>query len=167
MVVFLVDPDTGKIVEANTAACSYYGYSKGQLTRLKITDINTLPDEELKKRVDEVMSKTQGRFFFTHRLANGEIRNVESFVGPIVVNGKHLLYSMVHDITERVQAEKAFWGSQERYRLLIESMNDGFVILDENDLFSFVNDKFLDMLGCAGDEVLGNHTLRFLDEKSK
>jgi PAS domain S-box-containing protein len=167
MAMFLIEPDTGKIVEANSAACSFYGYTKKELTELKMTDINILPDEELKKLVDEIISKTQGRFFFTHRLANGEIRNVESFAGPIVVNGKHLLYSIVHDITERVQAEKAFWGSQERYRLLIESMNDGFAILDEKDLFSFVNDKFLDMLGFSEDEVLGNHTLRFLDEKNK
>ena len=167
MVVFLVDPDTGKIVEGNSAACSFYGYSKEQLTRLRITDINTLPDEELRKLVEEIMSKTQGRFFFTHRLASREIRNVESFVGPIVVNGKQLLYSMVHDITERVQAEKAFWESQERYRLLIKSMNDGFAILDKNDLFSFVNDKFLDMLGCLLDEVIESHADRFLDQKNQ
>jgi PAS domain S-box-containing protein len=167
MVVFLVEPDTGKIVEANSAACSFYGYSKEQLTHLKITDINTLPDEDLRKLADDIMSKTQGRFFFTHRLANGEIRNIESFVGPIVVNGRHLLYSMVHDITERMQAEKAFWESQERYRLLIESMNDGFAILDENDLFSFVNDRFLDMVGCSEDEVIGDRTIRLLDEKNQ
>ncbi len=46
-VMLLIDPETAEIVNANPAACSFYGYSREQLKRKKITDINTLSEREV------------------------------------------------------------------------------------------------------------------------
>jgi PAS domain S-box-containing protein len=166
-VILLIHPDTWDIVDANPAACSFYGYRKEELTSKQITEINILPREEIKRILKGVRTTPQRHFAFPHRLASGEIRQVESFTGPITMNGKTLLYTMVHDITERVRAEKAFWESQKRYQLLIESMNDGFAMLDAKDSFTFVNDKFLDMVGYSRDELIGKHTTYLLDEENQ
>ncbi len=45
-------------------------------------------------------------FNFSHRLANGNIRDVEVYSGPIVIQGKQHLYSIIHDVTERKKMEK-------------------------------------------------------------
>ncbi|MEW6489196.1 MAG: PAS domain S-box protein [Thermodesulfobacteriota bacterium] len=102
--MLLIDPASGAIVDANPAACAYYGHSREELTALKITDINTLTQEE----VFAEMARAQQRrhFSFRHRLSSGEVRDVEVYSGPLDLKGRKLLYSIVVDVTDRVRAER-------------------------------------------------------------
>jgi len=104
-VSLLIDPDTGMIVDANDAACQYYGYSKEQLTAMGIFDVNRLPKEKVVRDLMHAKDAGAKHFFSTHFLANGERRNVEVFSGPIAMKGKPLFYSIIHDITDRKRAE--------------------------------------------------------------
>jgi PAS domain S-box-containing protein len=106
-VMLLVDPETGAIMNANPAACIYYGYSREELLAQKITDINTLSPEEVFQEMQRARSEQRKHFEFRHRLASGKIRDVEVFSGPIRIKGRELLYSIVHDDTARKQAEEA------------------------------------------------------------
>jgi PAS domain S-box-containing protein len=101
----LIDPETAEIVDANPAACRYYGYTLAELKEMKITDINTLAREQVAQEMELAKIERRNHFVFSHRLANGEVRPVEVFSGPIELAGRHLLYSIVHDITKRRQAE--------------------------------------------------------------
>ena len=116
--MLLTDPETADIVDANPAAVSFYGYSKEELTAKKITEINTLPLERIREVMKRACSGEEQHFFFQHRLADGTVRDVEVFSGPITVKGKKLLYSIVHDITERRQAEEELHRSYQRLDLL-------------------------------------------------
>ncbi|MCL5994825.1 MAG: PAS domain S-box protein [Chloroflexi bacterium] len=102
---WLVDPQTGAIVDANPAACKFYGYPKQVLLSMRVTDINVLPPKEVHDRMANAWAEREGYFVFKHRLASGEIRDVEVYASPIVVRGRQLLYSIIHDITSRRQAE--------------------------------------------------------------
>ena len=51
---------------------------------------------------------------------------LRSYSGPIQVHGRTLLYSIVHDITERKVAEQALSESREHYRSLFENMLNGY-----------------------------------------
>ena len=104
-VKLLVDPKDGQIVEANQAAVEFYGYPKDQFLEMKISQINPLPWEQIQKKMAEATQKKSANFLFPHRLASGEIRQVEVFTGPVSVGRKQYLYSIVHDVTDRVQAE--------------------------------------------------------------
>jgi PAS domain S-box-containing protein len=106
-VMLLVDQESADIVDANTAACSFYGWSQEKLTSMKITDINMLADEQVFQEIERAKSEARNHFFFRHRLASEEIRDVEVYSGPIRVHGKELLYSIIHDISERKRAEEA------------------------------------------------------------
>jgi PAS domain S-box-containing protein len=103
--MLLIDPGTAIIVDANPAACNFYGYDHDQITRMKITDINTLPHDEVHEEMELAKSQNRRYFNFKHRLANGDIRDVEVYSGPIKFRSRELLYSVVHDITERKLAE--------------------------------------------------------------
>jgi PAS domain S-box-containing protein len=106
-VMLLIDPGSADIVDANPAAVSFYGWSIEALTGKKITDINTLSNEQVFQKMGKAKTEQRRVFYFQHLLANGEIRDVEVFSGPIKVHGRELLYSIIHDITERKQVELA------------------------------------------------------------
>ncbi len=105
-VLLLIDSETGEIVEANPAACCYYGWSKSQLMSMNISDLNLLDDDTILYEMSLAHKEDKNYFIFKHRLANNEIRFVEVYSSPIVVSGRKLLYSIIHDITDRLKAEK-------------------------------------------------------------
>jgi PAS domain S-box-containing protein len=104
-VKLLIDPQTGNIVEANTAACEFYGYRCDELARMRIQDINTLPPAEVQAEMERARQEDRLYFQFQHRLANGDIRHVEVYSGPVISQGRPLLYSIIHDVTDRFITE--------------------------------------------------------------
>ena len=68
------------------------------------------------------MAKSQQRryFDFRHRLASGEIRDVEVCSGPIIVGGRTLLFSVINDVTERKWAKEALRESEELLQSLVQ-----------------------------------------------
>ena len=104
-VMMLIDEATGKIIDANPAAETFYGWSRAELVSMNITDINTLPLEDIKKEMRLALERNKNMFVFRHRRAFGDIRDVEVFSGPIEYLGNRVLYSIVHDATARIKAE--------------------------------------------------------------
>jgi len=66
---------------------------------------------------------------------------------------------MMIDISDRKKAELALRESEERYRTLVETMNEGLALTDENYVFTFVNLRFPEMLGYDREEVIGRQIL--------
>ncbi len=73
----------------------------------------------------------------------------------------------VEDITERKRVKQALRESEERYRGLVETMNEGLNMLDENGLLIYANDKFCKMLGYSRDEIIGHHISEFVDKSNQ
>ena len=65
------------------------------------------------------------QFVFQHRKADGSLRDVEVFSNLIAIEGKNLLYSIVHDITDRKLAESKTEEIKERYEATIEAAQIG------------------------------------------
>ena len=105
-VKLLIDPSTGSIVDANKAAAAYYGWSVEELRNMLIHDINTFSPEEVKCEIENARSTGKNKFMFRHRRANASIRDVEVLTSKIEIAGKDLLYSIVHDVTERNRYEQ-------------------------------------------------------------
>ena len=115
-VKFLINPESGAIVDANPAAYRFYGYKLEDLKHKKITDLNLLPPDQVLRQMAKTVSRQQGEMQFCHRLASGEIRDVAVYSSPITRQGKQLIYSIIHDITKRRQAEEALRQSEARER---------------------------------------------------
>lgn len=104
--MILLDPQSSRIIDANPAACQFYGYPHQKLTTLTLFDLDTLPRAELLKKMEKIHRQKLNQAQFKHHLANGELRDVDVFVGLIRMNGEPLIYAIIHDITERAQRER-------------------------------------------------------------
>ncbi|MBL8063204.1 MAG: GAF domain-containing protein [Anaerolineales bacterium] len=131
-VMLLIDPGSGRILDANQAAEKFYGYTIDQFKRLYITDLNQLPPEQVEVERRRALDRRQSYFIFPHKLANGEVHTVEVHSSPIKLNGNEILFTIVQDITERVQAEEALRTSEAELRALFVSMRDSVLIVDRN-----------------------------------
>ncbi|MBE2295387.1 MAG: GGDEF domain-containing protein [Phycisphaerales bacterium] len=104
-VMLLIDPESGKILDANQSASRYYGYSVEQLRAMVIQNINILPPDAVAQERKQALQAKRSYFIFQHRLADGAIRVVEVYSSPILLQAKPILFSIVHDITERKAQE--------------------------------------------------------------
>ncbi|MGE4519777.1 MAG: PAS domain S-box protein [Desulfobacteraceae bacterium] len=105
-VMIIVDPESGDIIDANITACEYYGYSKDQMKSMKIFSINIWTPEQIKSEMEKAKKEERRYFLFQHRLSSGEIRDVEVYSGPMPLDGKNYLFSIIHDVTERLKVER-------------------------------------------------------------
>ena len=106
-IMLIYDPRTFRIVDANPTACQFYGYTRAQLAALKITDLNGLSLEQAAQAWHDWQRAPHQPYVLKHRLASGEVRDVEAYAGPIEFRGQTYQYSIVHDITGRKQIEDA------------------------------------------------------------
>ena len=128
-IMMLIDPETGEINDANPAASKYYGWSRENICSMNIADINRLSQEEIISEMQLAKNEKRNYFNFKHLLANGEIRDVEVYSGPMEFDDTTLLYSIIHDVTERVQIENELLNNKEKYRkdlLLLLCCNPNF-----------------------------------------
>ncbi len=101
--MLLIDPgQDGLIVDANRAACRFYGYSHEAFCRLHTWEINSLGRNVL-PIMHEVAKLAGGHrpLNFVHRLADGSLRDVQTYAWPLELNGKRLMLSIIHDVTEQ------------------------------------------------------------------
>jgi diguanylate cyclase (GGDEF)-like protein/PAS domain S-box-containing protein len=120
-VQLLIDPESGAIVDANAAACDYYGYTRDEIRTMRIWDINVRGEEAVRTDLSRASSQESSLFHFRHMRASGEIRDVEVHSGPVDAGGgRKLLYSIIHDISERRRAEQALQQSEEKYRVIFD-----------------------------------------------
>lgn len=129
-VMLLINPVTGEIIDANGEAVRFYGYERACLLKMTISDINILSPEQVALERQRAIWGDRKVFLFQHRLASGEIRDVESYVTPIETGRTPLLLSIIHDITDRRRIEKALSESEERLRLALGASNQGWFDID-------------------------------------
>jgi PAS domain S-box-containing protein len=115
-----VDPKSKQIIEANAAALRFYGYTCKQFKKLTAYDINILSPDEIDKKMQEVINSPTQTYIFNHRLASGEIREVEVYVSPIHTDAESKLFITIYDVTEREANKRAL---EENERKLIKAQS--------------------------------------------
>lgn len=101
------DPDTGAIMDANKAAADFYGWPRERLRQMRVGDLNLWGPDRTSHELRQVREGQTSSFQARHRLASGQIRDVEVHSSPIRVRGKTFLHSIIIDVTERLRAERA------------------------------------------------------------
>lgn len=159
VVILLIDPDTGAIVDANNAASSFYGYTREALRQMNINQINTASAVETHARMTEARQNERNHFEFQHRLAEGTVRDVAVFSNPLELDGKALLYSIIMDITEGKEAERLLRESEQRYRTVVKTVAEGIVMHDATGKIIASNYSAEQILGLTANQMMGRDSV--------
>jgi PAS domain S-box-containing protein len=111
-VMLVLDPDTAVILDANEAAARFYGRSRGDLVGVPYRDLSLLSTGEIQVRIGEALSATRTIALGRHRVAGGEIRDVEVYSAAVDVGERTQLHLIIYDVTEKLRLETQLRRSQ-------------------------------------------------------
>jgi PAS domain S-box-containing protein len=157
----------GDLKFTNNTFAEMHGYSLEELVGKNLSIFHT-PEQVPSVETANLELKHTGRF-------KGEIWHVkcDGTVFPTLMHNSLIrdeknkpigMMATLRDISDIKQAEEAMRESEKRYRRLVETMNDGIGIQDENGLITYVNNKFCQMLDYKSDDFIGKLVTNFLDD---
>ncbi|MFW9848404.1 MAG: PAS domain S-box protein [Candidatus Thorarchaeota archaeon] len=157
------------IVFANTALGNILGFSKEELEGLNFANMiapesRTIVAERYKKRIAGVHVPNEYDIFALHK--DGSKRLLRLKAATIEYEGKPAVVSTISDVTEKKKMELAHKESEEKYRTLVENMQDGVAIAQDGNL-EFVNNKLSEILGYSTNELLGKPFLTLIAPQDK
>ena len=136
------------------------------------TMYDLFPREIAERHMDNIKSVLQSgkRGIYENQTpVRGEERWYHTIITPIKRNKGSLESALIIalDITERKHLEEALKISETQYRQLVETMNDGFSMMDEHQMRIYANKRLCEMLGYEHDEIVGFPAAKVLDESNK
>ncbi len=151
-------------VVASEGARRLYGLGQSDWT---ITDVLLIPLPEYQTMLDEAMKrliKNNEPFdteFKIRRPADGELRDIHGIAeyDPY----RHVVFGVIHDITENRRAEENLRRSEERYRIILDNMEEAYYELDLRGNMTFFSGITLKALGYTGEEMQGMSFSRYVD----
>jgi len=158
---WIVDAETGRYVDVNEAACLMLGYTREEMLALRIRDVEfQMTPREIAFNMRKIREDGHAAFSTRHRTKSGGIIDVEVMVNYLPASDQ--CFSFVRNITERKEAEEALRKSEEKYRLLIDTANEGIWVMDACHQTTYVNQAMIHMLGYDQGEIIGRSVEDFL-----
>jgi len=111
-IMLLIDPATGNVADANSAAVDFYGWSRSTMVGMSIESINKASPQEINEKLNETQHNQLKHFFAVHRRADDSFRNVEIHTNLIGREGKPYILSIIYDITDRLETEMKLQKSE-------------------------------------------------------
>ena len=103
----ILDPETARPLEFNTAAHRQLGYSRAEFARLSLADIEAAETpEQTRATINGVRHEGKRDFETRHRTREGQIRHVHVTAQTVEVSGRSVYHCIWRDITESKQAEQ-------------------------------------------------------------
>ena len=161
---------SGRFQYVNPLFQKLSGYKERELLGVYALDL-VYPDDREAVRKNAVESlKTGDSFPYESRFVkkNGEVIWVLERLTSTRYRGKRSTVGSFMDITERKQAEQALAKSEERYRNMVQQMEDTYLETGLNGNFTFVNDAMHRALRYAKEELVGkNYRIIVTEEAAK
>lgn len=155
----IIDPENGCIVDANQAAAEFYGWDRETLLSMSIQDINCLTTEEVSREMAKATAQQRPYFTFSHRIASGEIRQVEVYSGPLDTAEGPRVYAIIHDVTERYIALQHLKDNEAFNKAILNGAAYSIICTDLDGVVTLFNQGAENLLGYRAGEVIGQTTL--------
>ena len=154
--ILVIDPRSGRLLDANTTACESLGYDRDALLELAVPDISTMFDtsEEYVAFIEGGCEDDSPTIEDEHVRADGTTFPVEISASTVTVDEDAYRIAIVRDVTERKERERDLRESRETFEGLFHGINDAVFVHDVDGQFLAVNETARDRLGYDEDELL-------------
>ncbi|HUW00202.1 MAG TPA: PAS domain S-box protein, partial [Gallionella sp.] len=155
--IFRLNPKA-QFLYVNAAACKHLEFSKDELLKMSLFDIN--PDfspEDWAAHWENVSNNGSKRFETRHKRKDGTLVPVEVVANCIELEGELIFTSIVRNITERKHAEMTLL----QLKAAIDTTHEGFWMTDEQGVILEANQAYAKMSGYSVDELRGMQVLQF------
>ena len=98
---------------------------------------------------------------------DGSTFPIELAVSEVKLGHRSIFTGIVRDITSLRQSASALQASEERFRLLVETMNDGLAVQDAQGHIIYVNPRFCQILGYERHCLIGRLVSELMDIGSR
>ncbi|RJQ52472.1 MAG: PAS domain S-box protein [Actinobacteria bacterium] len=158
----------GKILDVNEQSVRATGYTREELLRMSVADIEVDWRPELLPPLwEEIKKKGPRTLYGRHRRKDGSTFPVELRVNPYQFDGRNTMLVLARDISERQEAEERLAESEERYRSLVNAAPDAIVVYADGRIV-FANVAAVRLLGASSEnELLGRQVLDFVHPDSR
>lgn len=159
--MWVFDPLTLAILDANASAAAHSGYDQDALRRMRMTDLLAPGEEQtLREAVARTLHDPPGARLTdvgTHRLRrrDGRPADVEMSWGVVETGGAVTILALGHDVTERNFAEQALWASEAQMRGILETALDAILLMDARGLILSWNPRAEAVFGWTRSEAVG------------
>jgi len=163
--VFLIENETGRILEANGAAEAMYGYSRQELLVMRNTDLSAEPEDTRRVTLTSPMAADQivDIPLRLHHRKDGTVFPVEITGRFFVWQGQPVHIAAIRDISQRKQAEEALRENESRLRAILDSIQTGVLILDpETHTIVDVNPAGANLIGAPREAIVGSPCHKFV-----
>ncbi|MGB9978944.1 PAS domain S-box protein [Methanobacterium sp.] len=133
----------GNFVYINETACKFLGYTKNQLMKLNLHDLNVTEFSKLDFQINNIIKKKELRFQFAHFKKNKTLVPVEIHSKLIELGNEKLILSIIHDITELKKTEKNLrWNINLIHSVAENSPLAFYVVNNKTDSILYINHNF-------------------------
>ncbi len=155
--IYIIDPETGKFLDANKCAWQCLGCSRTELLNMGVSDI--APDftspECLVKYVQELKNHSPITLESVHERKDGTTFPVEVRMSLTELDRKEFLIAIVRDITERQRTEQQFQQTVSQYMAMLDTVPAMVYLKDIDHRYVAVNKAFCDTIGKTSGEIIG------------
>ncbi|MFX1285032.1 MAG: PAS domain S-box protein [Promethearchaeota archaeon] len=160
--IFIYDLQ-GNILDVNQKVLELIGYTKKEIIALDVADLHP-PDmlEASEAAFEEIAKKGFVTFEIDFRKKSGKRISTEVFSRLIEIKGRKVIQGIVRDVSEQKKAHE----SEDKYRTILESIEDGYYEVDLAGNFSFFNKKLCKILRYPENEILGMNYKQYCSEST-
>jgi len=162
---YIIVHRNGIVLLTNDATAKALGYKRDQLINTQILDY-VIP-ENREDVISGMQLRIQGQDIPDYEIsiisADGTLRQVIVRASIISYGGLPTFLTVLTDITERKKAEDLVIAGERKYRRLVEQLNEGIWITDNNEYTIFTNERMQEILGFSGPELEGKKMSLFIN----
>lgn len=157
-------------IHVNQKMIEIFGYERSEDIVGQPITLMVHPDDQ--ERVKDINRRRQRgeavprKYEFKGQRKDGEPLFIEVSATKISLQRENLSLVILRDITERKQMEEKLRQSEERYRNILESIEDGYYEVDIAGNLTFFNDSLCNLLGYSRDELMGLNSREYTDEEN-
>ena len=157
--ILIADVSTRKFVDANKSICTMLRCTKEQIIHLGIEDIH--PAADVPHVIEEFERQMRGEKTIAMEIPvlrrDGIVFFADICFTSITLRGNVFSVGIFRDITGRKQAEQALRDSERFIRNILDTVDEGFIVIDRNFRILTANKAYCNQVGSASDHVIGRH----------